>query len=365
MLPTKAWGSGLQTRALPAGHAALHVGRRPHAPLQPGPGARSHHGENRRVAAQPEPNAGTWPVGRIPEASVSPGPPGEFRVLSLHSPPWTLEGSVSAPPVFFRGGSTAFRRFCRGTQPQVQDGKPRCAQWAGSRSTFQSRLGVHARPRSERLARRSSAAGARAAPGASRGLRREPRACAVPSAGGRTRSHPAGGPLSTSAPRPGSLDRDAIPQPLILPLPHQHRTWDWCPGETGPQGGRAEGDGGASDLGADGRGSKGRRAAGRTPGWSQCESFGAHSAVHSAEAFSQPEAKVGGTRPEGSHVTRRKPRARKRKCGVGPRSAPWRSLGRVPRPPGVIEDPRSLLPKEPGTASASLGARAPLSVGRL
>lgn len=44
---------------------------------------------------------------------------------------------------------------------------------------------------------------------------------------------------------------------------------------------------------------------------------------------------------------------------MGPRLAPWRSLGRVPRPPGVIEDPRSLLPKGPGTASASLGARAP------
>lgn len=58
-------------------------------------------------------------------------------------------------------------------------------------------------------------------------------------------------------------------------------------------------------------------------------------------------------------MPRRKPRAQKRKCGMGPRSAPWRSLARVPRPPGAIEDPRSLLPKEPRTAAASLGARGP------
>lgn len=123
-------GLGLGTRALPTSHAALHAGRRPHAPLQLGPGARSHHVETRRGEAQPEPNAGTWPAGRLPEASMSPGPPGEFWV---RSPPWTLRGSGSVllcglrevlgpfsslgsgrfceRSVFFTGGSTASRRF--------------------------------------------------------------------------------------------------------------------------------------------------------------------------------------------------------------------------------------------------------------
>ena len=85
-------GLGLGTRALPTSHAALHAGRQPHAPRQLGPGARSRHGETRRGEAQPEPNAGTWPAGRLPEASMSPGPPGVFWV---RSPPWTLRGSGS------------------------------------------------------------------------------------------------------------------------------------------------------------------------------------------------------------------------------------------------------------------------------
>lgn len=112
-------------RALPAGRAALHAGRRPHAPLQPGRSSEPPRGDP-PAGAPPEPNAGAWPARRPPEASVGPGPPGElwarspqtllvasarFCELWARSPPWALEGSVSTPSVFFRGGAAASRRL--------------------------------------------------------------------------------------------------------------------------------------------------------------------------------------------------------------------------------------------------------------
>ena len=94
------------------------------------------------------------------------------------------------------------------------------------------------------------------------------------------------------------------------------------PERPGLRGARAVWSGGASGLGADRRGSKGRRAARKTPGWGQCGGFGAHTSGRNAEASSRPEVKGCGTRPEGGHVTGRRPRARKRKCGVGRRLGP-------------------------------------------